>query len=112
MTEQNITSGLTEDTSANTYRENPVGSHPHRHGRPASWVLVSVVIIAFIVGGFTVIEHWWVAFWVCAGIVVLAVPAGKLIGIMNDTVQIEEGPRRRAAVSGPDSAADPGVRFD
>jgi hypothetical protein len=40
------------------------------------------------------------------------VPTEKIIGIMQDTVHIEEGPRIRAAVSGRDSAADPEVRFD
>ncbi|HEX9040870.1 MAG TPA: hypothetical protein VF838_07545 [Trebonia sp.] len=75
-------------------------------------MLVSVVIIAFAFGGVTVIEHWWPAFWVCAGIVFLAIPAGKIIGIMNDTVVVQPGPRTRAAVSGRNSATDPGVKLD
>jgi hypothetical protein len=103
---------MTEDTSHNTYREEPVGEHPYRHGRPRSWVLVGVVIAAFCAGGVAVIGHLWVLFWVCAALVVLAVPVGKMIGIMDDTVAVEEGPRVRAALSGRDSAADPGVRFD
>lgn len=73
---------------------------------------MTVVIVAFFIGGLAVIGHWWVVMWVCAGVVVLSVPAGKVIGIMEDTVQIKEAPRTRAAVSGPDSAADPGVRLD
>lgn len=49
------------------------GGYPH--GKPASWVLVAVVIAAFATGGAAVIAHaWWLA-WTCAGIVVLAVPA-------------------------------------
>jgi len=103
---------MVEDSSENDYREEPIGGHSHRHGRPRSWVLVSVVIAAFCAGGVAVVGHLWVLFWVCAGVVVLSVPVGKMIGIMDDTVALEQGPRRRAAVSGRDSAADPGVHFD
>jgi hypothetical protein len=100
------------DSSENAYREEPVGGHSHRHGRPRSWVLVGVVIAAFCGGGVAVIVHLWMLFWACAGLIVLAVPAGKIIGIMDDTVAVDQGPRTRAAVTGRDSAADPGVRFD
>jgi hypothetical protein len=112
MTEETSSKPITHDTSANDYREEPIGEHPHRHGKPSSWVLVAVDIAAFLVGGVAVIGHWWVVFWVCAGIVLLSVPVGKIIGVMDDTVQIEEAPRRRAAVTGQNSAADPGVRLD
>jgi hypothetical protein len=58
----------------------------HLHGKPSSWLLVAMVIGAFITGGVAIIVHAWWLFWACAGIVVLAIPAGKLIGIMDDTV--------------------------
>lgn len=112
MTEDTSSKSMAHDTSANAYREEPLGDHPYQHGRPTSWVLVAVIIAAFCVGGIAVIEHLWGLFWVCVGIVVLSVPAGKIIGIMNDTVSIKEGPRDRAAINGRPSAADPGVRFD
>jgi hypothetical protein len=66
------------------HRDVPEGGHPH--GKPASWVLVAVVIAAFITGGAAIIAHTWWLLWTCTGIVVLAVPAGKVIGIMDDTV--------------------------
>jgi hypothetical protein len=91
--------------------EGPVGGHRYRHGRPASWVLVGLVIAAFSAGGVAVIAHLWVLFWVCAGIVVLSVPAGEVIGIMNDTVVVDGGPRALPPTTGPDSVADPGVRL-
>ena len=75
-------------------------------------MLVSVVIVAFCVGGAAIVAHLWWLFWACAGVVVLSVPAGKLIGIMDDTVIVDPGPRRRPDAIGQDSAADPGVRFD
>ncbi len=66
--------------------ERPIGGHEHLHGRPVSWVLVGVLIAAFIAGGLAVVNHLWWLFWVCLGITVLSVPDGKVIGIMNDTV--------------------------
>lgn len=112
MTESSRGTPGTADSSENTYREVPLGEHQAHGGRPASWVLVAVVIVAFCVGGVAVIEQWWWLFWTAAGVVALAFPAGKLIGIMKDTVTIEAGPRTRAAITGRDSAADPGVRLD
>ncbi|MBO0775193.1 MAG: hypothetical protein J2P34_02670 [Actinobacteria bacterium] len=61
-----------------------VGGHPH--GKPASWVLIGTVIVAFLAGGAALILHLWWLFWVCVGVVVLSVPAGKAIRIMDDTV--------------------------
>ena len=66
--------------------EQAVGGHSHLHGRPASWALVAVIILAFVAGAFAVVYAAWVVFWVCLAIVVLAVPAGKVVGIMGDTV--------------------------
>jgi hypothetical protein len=100
------------DSSENVYREEAIGGHSTHYGRPRSWVLVSLVIVAFCAGGMAVVWHVWVLFWVCAGVVALSVPVGKMIGIMDDTVAVEQAPRRRAAVSGRDSAADPGVQLD
>jgi hypothetical protein len=66
------------------HRHVPDGGHPH--GKPASWVLVAVVIAAFTTGGVATIVHAWWLLWTCTGIIVLAIPAGKVVGIMNDTV--------------------------
>jgi hypothetical protein len=49
-------------------------------------MLVTVVTAAFITGGVAIITHIWWLFWACIGIAVLAIPAGKAIGIMDDTV--------------------------
>jgi hypothetical protein len=58
----------------------------HLHGKPSSWLLVAMVVGAFTTGGIAIIVHAWWLFWACAGIAVLAIPAGKLIGIMDDTI--------------------------
>ena len=90
-----------------------VGGHPHLHGRPVSWALVSIVIAAFTVGGLAIVNHLWWLFWTCLGLTVLAVPAGKIIGIMNDTV-LAGDPSQQAGQEGHvaedmGSAAHPGV---
>ena len=95
--------------------EQPIGGHSNLHGRPASWALVTVITAAFIAGGFAIVFQLWVLFWVCLGIVLLSVPAGKLVGIMADTV-VAGNPADQAGQEGhvaedTGSAADPGVEM-
>lgn len=47
---------------------------------------VAVVTATFATGGAAIITHVWWLLWACIAIVVLAAPAGKAIGIMDDTV--------------------------
>ncbi|HLH57859.1 MAG TPA: DUF6704 family protein [Streptosporangiaceae bacterium] len=93
--------------------ERPTGGHKNLHGRPASWVLVAIITAAFIAGGFAVVFRMWPLFWVCAGVVLLSVPAGKVVGIMGDTV-LYGSPAEQSGQAGhvaedTGSAADPGV---
>jgi hypothetical protein len=93
--------------------EQAIGGHHNLHGRPASWALVAVITAAFVAGGFAVVFHLWVLFWVCLGIVLLSVPAGKVVGIMADTV-LAGNPAGQDGQAGhvaedTGSAADPGV---
>jgi hypothetical protein len=49
------------------------GTHPVHHGRPVSWVAVSIIVAGFIVGGVAMVltgPAWWL-FWTGAGIVVV-----------------------------------------
>jgi len=41
---------------------------------------------AFTAGGVAIIGHTWWLLWTCTAIIVLAIPAGKVVGIMDDTV--------------------------
>jgi hypothetical protein len=77
------------------------------HGKPSSWVLVAVVTAAFITGGLAIIMHTWWLLWASLGVVVLAVPVGKVIGIMDDTAAWGSTPE---ATHEPlqDPEADPG----
>ena len=93
--------------------ERPLGGHEHLHGRPVSWVLVGVLVAAFVAGGLAIVNNLWWLFWACLAVVVLSVPAGKIIGIMNDTV-VAGDPAQQEGQGGDvaadyGSAADPGV---
>jgi hypothetical protein len=88
-------------------RHVPEGGHPH--GKPASWALVAVVLAAFTTGGLAIIAHAWWLMWTCAGICLLALPAGKIIGIMNETVAWGSTPAATRD-SRADQEADPGDR--
>jgi len=65
-------------------RHIPEGGHPH--GKPASWGLVTAVMVTSVAGGLSIIAHAWWLLWVCIAIVALVIPVGKMIGIMDDTV--------------------------
>lgn len=93
--------------------EQTVGGHTHLHGRPVSWVLVSVIIAAFVAGAFAITTHTWWLFWVCLSVVVLSVPVGKIVRIMDDTV-LAGDPSQQPGQGGPvaedaGSAVHPGV---
>lgn len=83
------------------------------HGRPASWALVAAITATFIAGGFAVVFHLWLLFWVCLAVVVLAIPAGKVVGIMGDTVlagnPADQDDQESHVAEDTGSAADPGV---
>ena len=63
-------------------------SHEHEeyHGRPASWVAVSVIIVGFIVGGIALVitgQVWWL-FWTGTGIVVIGCIMAAAAHILDD----------------------------
>lgn len=62
------------------------------HGKRASWVLVAVMLAAFVTGGLALITHLWWLLWTCAGIFVIAGLAAKAAGIMDDTVAYGSNP--------------------
>jgi hypothetical protein len=59
--------------------------HEAHHGRPASWVAVSVIIAGFIIGGIALVAGptWWL-FWTGAGIVAIGGIFGLSVHIMDD----------------------------
>jgi hypothetical protein len=75
------------DTGAHGLEAQTGGSYGHEahHGRPASWVAVSIIIIGFVVGGIALVPHphWWL-FWTAAGIVVIGTLYAASIHIFDD----------------------------
>jgi len=65
----------------------PSGGCSHRYGRPASALLLTVIIVAFVGGAFAVLDEAWPLFWVGLAVLVLSVPASRLIGFVRDAVQ-------------------------
>jgi hypothetical protein len=59
--------------------------HEAHHGRPASWVASSIVIVGFTVGGIAlpIGPVWWL-FWTGVGIVVLGAIVGAAVHIFDD----------------------------
>jgi hypothetical protein len=59
--------------------------HEAHHGRPASWVAVSIIIVGFIVGGIAMVPSpkWWL-FWTGTGIVVIGGIMAAAAHIMDD----------------------------
>jgi len=59
--------------------------HEEFHGRPASWVASSIVIVGFIISGIAlpIGPTWWL-FWTGVGIVVLGAIIGAAVHIFDD----------------------------
>jgi nitrate/nitrite transporter NarK len=59
--------------------------HEEYHGRPASWVAVSIIIVGFIVGGIAlpIGPTWWL-FWLGTGLVVVGGIFAASIHILDD----------------------------
>jgi hypothetical protein len=59
--------------------------HEAHHGRPASWVAVSIIIVGFVVGGVAMVPSpkWWL-FWTGAGIVVIGCIMAAAAHILDD----------------------------
>jgi hypothetical protein len=52
-------------------------AHESFHGRPVSWVAVTVIVIGFVIGGFAMVPTptWWL-FWTAAAITVVGLGIG------------------------------------
>jgi hypothetical protein len=79
--------------------ELPLGDHSHTYGKPRSWVFVGVTIAVFVTGGFAMVFDIWWLFWGCLGAIILAVPVGKAVDIMGDSV-LNGDPSQQAGQSG------------
>jgi hypothetical protein len=68
------------------------GERGRPHGRASSWMLVAVVLCASVAAGVALIIHVWPLFWACVAVAGASIPAGKIIGIMDDTMMWGRAP--------------------
>ena len=87
MTEQPASRTMAGDIGAHGLdaQTGPSYGHEEFHGRPASWVAVTVIVICFIISGIALpIGPNWVLFWVGVAIVVVGGVIGAAVRIMDD----------------------------
>jgi hypothetical protein len=87
VTEQPTSGAVVGDTGARGLDAHTGQTYGHEeyHGRPVSWVAVTVIIVGFIIGGIALpIGPNWVLFWVGAGIAVAGIIIGAANRIMDD----------------------------
>ena len=88
MTEEPTSGTVVGDTGVRGLDERtsePAWEHEEYHGRPVSWVAVTIIVIGFIVGGIALpVGPNWVLFWVGAALVVLGGIFAASIRIMDD----------------------------
>ncbi len=60
-------------------------SFPSYHGRPVSWVAVSLIMAAFLAGGLALVfgPTWWL-FWTAIGVAAVGTLLGLSTGIFDD----------------------------
>ncbi len=58
---------------------------PTFHGRPVSWFAVSLIMVAFLIGGLALVfgPTWWL-FWVSLGLAAVGVLIAMSTGIFDD----------------------------
>jgi hypothetical protein len=63
----------------------PAWEHEEYHGRPVSWVAVTIIIVGFVIGGIALpIGPSWVLFWVGVAIAVVGSIMAAAVRIMDD----------------------------
>ncbi len=87
MTEQPASGTMAGDIGAHGLDAQTGMSYGHEahHGRPASWVAVSIIVVGFVIGGIAlpIGPTWWL-FWVGVAIVVIGGVIAAAIRIMDD----------------------------
>ena len=87
MAEQPASGTVTGNIGAHGLDAQTGLSHVHEahHGRPASWVAVSIIIVGFVVGGIAMVigPTWWL-FWTGGAIVVIGGIAALSSHILDD----------------------------
>ena len=78
--------GTDERTAAWRHRaRQPLGTIEPFHGRPVSWVAVSIIMLGFLVGGLALVfgTVWWL-FWTGLGLAVIGALLAASTNIFED----------------------------
>jgi len=87
VTEQPVSGTVVGDTGAHGLdaQTGQTYGHEEYHGRPVSWVAVTIIVVGFVIGGIALpIGPNWVLFWVGTAIVVVGGIMGAATHIMDD----------------------------
>jgi nitrate/nitrite transporter NarK len=87
VTEQPVSGTVVGDTGAHGLdaQTGQTYGHEEYHGRPVSWVAVTIIVVGFIIGGIALpIGPNWVLFWVGVAIVAIGAIFAASIKIMDD----------------------------
>jgi hypothetical protein len=59
--------------------------HEEHHGRPVSWVAVTIIVVGFTIGGIAMVTGptWWL-FWAGTGIVVIGSIFAAAVRVFDD----------------------------
>ncbi|HEX5017154.1 MAG TPA: HGxxPAAW family protein [Actinomycetes bacterium] len=61
-----------------------MSTHHDNHGStPAAWTAVTIIMVAFVVGGIGVLIAQPAVFWVGAGLVIVGIVVGKVMQMMG-----------------------------
>ena len=61
-----------------------MSTHHDNHGStPAAWTAVTIIMVAFVVGGIGVLVAQPVVFWVGVGLVIVGIVVGKVMQMMG-----------------------------
>jgi nitrate/nitrite transporter NarK len=87
VTEQPVSGTVVGDTGAHGLdaQTGQTYGHEEYHGRPVSWVAVTIIVVGFTIGGIALpIGPNWVLFWVGVAIVAIGAIFAASIKIMDD----------------------------
>ena len=77
--------GVAEQAVTSRVAQDSTHQHASHHGRPSSWIAVSIIVVGFVVGGIAITTGptWWL-FWLGTGIAVVGCIAGAATRILDD----------------------------
>ena len=74
-----------QDTETPGYTVDPGHGHASFHGRPISWVAVSLIMGGFLIGALAlVLGPTWIMFWIGGGVVVVGAFMAATTNLFND----------------------------